>query len=262
MRASSCPTRGAQGGYALARPAGGISAAEIIDALEGPVAITECSSVGGGCDLESFCRVGMAWQRINQSIRKALEDVTLADLQHAARAAAAAGSTRRTSRERRGAADGLHRTRNGNGFDTRSTTSSNASYRHGFVTDIEQDTVPPGLDEDVIRLISAQEGRARVPDRMAAQGVSALADDRGADLGARPLLRRSTIRHLLLLGAEDQRPTGRRASTKSIRSCSRPTTSSASRCTSARGSPASPSTPCSTAFPSRRRSRTSSQPPA
>ncbi len=37
-------TRGAQGGYALARPAGAISAAEIIDALEGPVAITECSS--------------------------------------------------------------------------------------------------------------------------------------------------------------------------------------------------------------------------
>src|SRR5512147_2304879 len=31
-------------------------------------------------------------------------------------------------------------------------------YRHGFVTDIEQDTVPPGLDEDVIRLISAKKG--------------------------------------------------------------------------------------------------------
>jgi FeS assembly SUF system regulator len=74
-------TRGAQGGYALARAADSISAAEIIDALEGPVAITECSSVDGGCDLESFCRVGMAWQRINLSIRKALQDVSLADLQ-------------------------------------------------------------------------------------------------------------------------------------------------------------------------------------
>ena len=73
-------TRGVQGGYALARPATAISAAEIIDALEGPVAITECSS-GGGCNLESFCRVGAAWQRINLSIRKALEGVTLADLQ-------------------------------------------------------------------------------------------------------------------------------------------------------------------------------------
>ena len=75
-------TRGVLGGYALARPADAISAAEIIDALEGPVAITECSSAGGGgCNLESFCRVGVAWQRINLSIRKALEGVTLADLQ-------------------------------------------------------------------------------------------------------------------------------------------------------------------------------------
>src|SRR5512139_3082889 len=31
-------------------------------------------------------------------------------------------------------------------------------YRHGFVTDIEQDTVPPGLNEDVIRLISSKKG--------------------------------------------------------------------------------------------------------
>jgi FeS assembly SUF system regulator len=74
-------TRGVQGGYALARPADTISAAEIIDALEGPVAITECSSTNGCCTLESFCRVGVAWQRINRSIRKALEDVSLADLQ-------------------------------------------------------------------------------------------------------------------------------------------------------------------------------------
>ena len=74
-------TRGVQGGYALARPAAAISAAQIIDALEGPVAITECSSASSGCGLESFCRVGMAWQRINHSIRKALENVSLADLQ-------------------------------------------------------------------------------------------------------------------------------------------------------------------------------------
>ena len=74
-------TRGAQGGYALARAPDAISAAEIIDALEGPVAITECSSSHGLCDLESYCRVGTAWQRINSSIRKALEGVSLADLQ-------------------------------------------------------------------------------------------------------------------------------------------------------------------------------------
>ena len=73
--------RGVQGGYALARPAKSITAAEILDALEGPVAITECSSAAGACDLESHCRVGAAWQRINRSIRTALESVSLADLQ-------------------------------------------------------------------------------------------------------------------------------------------------------------------------------------
>lgn len=73
--------RGVQGGYQLARSAESISAAEIIDALEGPVAITECSSEHSSCDLKSHCRVGMAWQQINYSIRSALQQVSLADLQ-------------------------------------------------------------------------------------------------------------------------------------------------------------------------------------
>lgn len=76
--------RGVLGGYALAKAPELISAAEIIDALEGPVAITECSSVRGCCGFESFCRVGVAWQKINRSIRASLQDVTLADLQGSA----------------------------------------------------------------------------------------------------------------------------------------------------------------------------------
>ena len=76
--------RGAHGGYALSRPAEEISAAEILDALEGPVAITECSSAPGLCELESSCRVGGAWQRINVGIRQALGEVSLADLQQPA----------------------------------------------------------------------------------------------------------------------------------------------------------------------------------
>ena len=76
-------TRGAQGGYALARPATDITAAQIIDALDGPVAITECSAADGNCDLESVCRVGHAWQKINVGIREALARVSLADLQQA-----------------------------------------------------------------------------------------------------------------------------------------------------------------------------------
>ena len=73
--------RGPQGGYALARQPDRISAADIIDALEGPVAITECSAGIGHCDLEGVCHVGSAWQRINRGIRTALSEVSLLDLQ-------------------------------------------------------------------------------------------------------------------------------------------------------------------------------------
>ena len=73
--------RGAQGGYRLARPPADISAAEVVDALEGPVSITECSLTDRHCDIESHCTVGSAWQRINTAIRNALSDISLADLQ-------------------------------------------------------------------------------------------------------------------------------------------------------------------------------------
>ncbi|NIV18021.1 MAG: SUF system Fe-S cluster assembly regulator [Woeseiaceae bacterium] len=73
-------TRGANGGYQLARMPAEISAASVIDALEGPVSITECSASDSSCDYEQVCNVGSAWQRINVAIRRALEDVSLSDL--------------------------------------------------------------------------------------------------------------------------------------------------------------------------------------
>jgi FeS assembly SUF system regulator len=73
-------TRGANGGYRLARGPQHISAADVIDALEGPVSITECSSIDGDCEHEGVCSVGGAWQRVNVAIRRALQDVTLNDL--------------------------------------------------------------------------------------------------------------------------------------------------------------------------------------
>ena len=73
--------RGANGGYQLARDARDISAASVIDALEGPVSITECSASDSQCDYEHVCDVGGAWQRINIAIRRALEDISLTDLQ-------------------------------------------------------------------------------------------------------------------------------------------------------------------------------------
>lgn len=74
-------TRGANGGYRLARHPRDISAANVIDALEGPVSITECSATGSRCDYEDVCGVGSAWQRINVAIREALDSVNLLDLQ-------------------------------------------------------------------------------------------------------------------------------------------------------------------------------------
>jgi len=73
-------TRGLHGGYQLARPAAQISAAAILDALEGPVALTDCAAGHGQCDIEESCRVGRVWQRLNLAIRRALYEVSLAQL--------------------------------------------------------------------------------------------------------------------------------------------------------------------------------------
>ena len=72
--------RGAKGGYCLARPAEEITAVQIIDAIEGPVAITQCSMSHSRCGIESVCGVGHNWQRISLAIRGALNGVTLAQL--------------------------------------------------------------------------------------------------------------------------------------------------------------------------------------
>jgi len=73
-------SRGSQGGYRLARDPELITAAQILDVFEGPIAITECSGAASQCGIERLCRVGSAWQRVNAAIRRALEDVTLHQL--------------------------------------------------------------------------------------------------------------------------------------------------------------------------------------
>ena len=132
-------------------------------------------------------------------------------------------------------------------------------YRHGFVTDIESDTVPPGLDEDVIRLISQKKGEPQFMLDWRLKAYRHWLTMREPRLGT-PAHRADRLSgHLLLLGAEVRAATARRASTMSTRSCSPPTRSSACRCTSARGSRASRSTRCSTASRSRPRSRSGSR---
>jgi FeS assembly SUF system regulator len=73
-------TRGTHGGYQLARDPESISAAAILDALEGPIALTECSAGSGHCGIEHTCSVSRTWQRISGSIRRALNEITLAQL--------------------------------------------------------------------------------------------------------------------------------------------------------------------------------------
>ena len=73
-------TRGLRGGYQLARPPTQISAAAILDALEGPLALTDCAAGHGHCGIERTCRVGHAWQRLNLAIRRSLHEVSLAQL--------------------------------------------------------------------------------------------------------------------------------------------------------------------------------------
>jgi FeS assembly SUF system regulator len=72
--------RGADGGYRLARQPQDINAAQILDILEGPIAITECSTEKSHCELESSCHVSSAWQKINRALRVGLSAITLADL--------------------------------------------------------------------------------------------------------------------------------------------------------------------------------------
>lgn len=74
--------RGAEGGYKLARQPCDITAAEILDVLEGPLAITECSHDDSHCELESSCQVGGAWQKISRAIRAAMTEIRLSDLQN------------------------------------------------------------------------------------------------------------------------------------------------------------------------------------
>jgi FeS assembly SUF system regulator len=72
--------RGAKGGYSLAREPDRLSVAEILEALEGPLALMECSVGPGHCEQESSCTVRVPWQRINRAVQGALAGMTLAEL--------------------------------------------------------------------------------------------------------------------------------------------------------------------------------------
>jgi FeS assembly SUF system regulator len=72
--------RGAGGGYRLARPPQQISLISIVEAIEGPLGMTECSGEHSSCEHEPHCGVQTHWRRINDVIAEALGGITLAEM--------------------------------------------------------------------------------------------------------------------------------------------------------------------------------------
>lgn len=73
--------RGATGGYTLGRPAAEISVADIVQALEGPIALTACADGSvDTCEVETLCPMAGNWNRVNKAIRSALAGVSLAEM--------------------------------------------------------------------------------------------------------------------------------------------------------------------------------------
>lgn len=73
--------RGARGGYGLARPADAMSVADVVEAVDGPIALTTCLDEGNDdCGIEHLCPARANWQRVNDAIREALGRVTVAEM--------------------------------------------------------------------------------------------------------------------------------------------------------------------------------------
>jgi FeS assembly SUF system regulator len=72
--------RGATGGYRLARAPSNISLVEIVEAMEGPLGMTECSIASGQCGIEHSCGVRANWRRINDVVADALASISLAQM--------------------------------------------------------------------------------------------------------------------------------------------------------------------------------------
>ena len=72
--------RGRRGGYGLSRPADEISVAQIVEALEGPLGLTECANDAGACSLEPTCVARTHWGPISRAIHRTLSRLPLSSL--------------------------------------------------------------------------------------------------------------------------------------------------------------------------------------
>jgi len=73
-------TRGAKGGYALARRPDEIDMLEVVSTLEGPLSLVECLSSEDVCDRIDTCVARSVWMEVNQTVAKALKGITLAEV--------------------------------------------------------------------------------------------------------------------------------------------------------------------------------------
>lgn len=72
--------RGVAGGFGLARGASEISLADIVEAIDGPIALTHCGAPHADCDLSERCAVRPHWAPVSQAVKTALAQVSLAEL--------------------------------------------------------------------------------------------------------------------------------------------------------------------------------------
>ena len=73
--------RGARGGYLLAQPLTSIAVADVVTAIDGPIALAACVEGGsGGCLSEPLCPVRGRWDPVNDAVMRALTQLTLADM--------------------------------------------------------------------------------------------------------------------------------------------------------------------------------------
>ena len=72
--------RGAQGGYQIAHDPSQITLRDIIDAVEGPIELSECTSAEHTCQRSGTCPVRWVWQQVTDSINHELEKIKLSDM--------------------------------------------------------------------------------------------------------------------------------------------------------------------------------------
>ncbi len=150
-------TRGAAGGYRLARRPPAISVAEVVAAIDGDIGITECSVHEADCERTTYCPTRPHWGAINRAVGAALSAISLQDMVSPFAFAPRCRPWPEPANTRNTAFDGRPMSAS---LTTQQTirTLSQEGYKYGFVTDIEADSAPPGLDEDTVRFISAKKG--------------------------------------------------------------------------------------------------------